>query len=100
MSIDVRNLNELGFAPGGARLTPVLEAEGLRCLLVCLDAGEAVDPCKMSRTVLYVVLEGRGTLEVGAEQTALAAGSLAIVARDEVRCLRAEERMRILAVQA
>ncbi|NLG28929.1 MAG: cupin domain-containing protein [Chloroflexi bacterium] len=100
MSTKACNVNDLGFAPGGARLTPVAEAEGLRCLLICLYAGEAVEPCKMLRTVLYVVLEGRGSLQVSDEAMPLVSGSVAIVPKGLVRCIRAEEQMRILAVQA
>lgn len=99
MTIKIANVDALGFAPGGARLAPLLETEGVRCLLVSLRAGEAVDPCTMTKTVVYVVLEGRGSLQVGDDETVLVSGSVAIVQKDVVRCIRAEEQMRLLVEQ-
>jgi quercetin dioxygenase-like cupin family protein len=99
MTMQIARLDDLGFAPGGARLAPVLEADHTRALLLSLGEGQSVPPCQMSLTVLYLVLEGRGRLQVGDEEAELAVGSLAIVPRDAVRSIRAETRMRVLAVQ-
>ena len=60
MTIQIANLDALGFAPGGARLAPVLQTDNVRALLLSLGEGQSVPPCQMSLTVLYLVLEGRG----------------------------------------
>ena len=99
MTIQIANLDDLGFAPGGARLASVLEADNMHMLLLSLEEGQAVAPCQMSLTVLYLVLEGRGRLQVGDEDAELAVGSLAIVPKDAVRSIQSETRMRVLAVQ-
>ena len=99
MTIQIANLDELSFAPSGARLAPVLEADNLRVLLLSLGEREAVAPCQMSLTVLYLVLEGRGRLQVGDESADLEVGSLAVVPKDAVRSIQSETRMRVLAVQ-
>jgi quercetin dioxygenase-like cupin family protein len=98
--MQIAALDALGFAPNGARLAAVLEADKLRALLLSLKPGQAVDPCRMSFTVAYLVLEGRGRLQVGDEEAELTAGSLAIVPRDEVRSIRSQEELRVLVIQA
>jgi quercetin dioxygenase-like cupin family protein len=99
MTIQMANVDDLGFAPGGARLAPVLEADSARVLLLSLEDGQAVAPCQMSLTVLYLVLDGRGRLHVGDEEAELSAGSLAIVPKDAVRSIQSETQMRVLAIQ-
>jgi quercetin dioxygenase-like cupin family protein len=99
MTIQMANVDDLGFAPGGARLAPVLEADSVRALLLSLEEGQAVAPCQMSLTVLYLVLDGRGRLCVGDEGAELTVGSLAIVPKDAVRSIQSEMRMRVLAIQ-
>ncbi|MHB0856360.1 MAG: cupin domain-containing protein [Anaerolineae bacterium] len=67
--------------------------------MLSLEPGQAVDPCRMSFTVLYLVLEGQGRLQVGDEEAEMAAGSLAIVPRDEIRSIWSEAAMRVLVIQ-
>jgi quercetin dioxygenase-like cupin family protein len=100
MTIQIAHLDALGFAPGGARLAPMLEVDHMRVLLLSLEEGQAVDPCQMSLTVLYLVLEGQGRLQVGAESAELQVGTLAVVPQGAVRSIQSETRMRVLVVQA
>ncbi len=67
MTIQIAHLDTLGFAPGGARLAPMLGVDSMHVLLLSLEKGEAVGPCRMSLTVLYLLLEGCGRLQVGDE---------------------------------
>ena len=87
-------------SPVSIRSTPLLEAQNIRSLLLNLNTGQAVPPCKMSVTVLYYVIEGHGTIRVESEQAELDAGSLVIVPAEATRSIAAVECMRILAVQA
>lgn len=101
MSIHVVQTNPLQeFSPGGPRSTLLLEAGRVQALLLNLNAGQAVPPCQMSATVLYFVIEGHGYLSVEGEQAELQTGSLVAVPAEAVRSITAEERMRVLAVQA
>jgi len=83
----------------GPRPTPLLDTGKVRALLLNLEAGQSVSPCKMSSTVLYYVIEGRGHLRVEEEQGGLQTGSLAVVPPGATRNISAETRMRVLAVQ-
>lgn len=87
------------FAAGGPVMLPLAEAGQARALLLNLEAGQSVTPCRMSAAVLYFVVTGRGRLHVGEEQAELQAGSLAVVPAGALRHLSAGERMRVLAVQ-
>lgn len=99
MAIQIIQLDQLGFAPGGERLVPVLEAAGARVLLLSLEAGQSVDPCRMTRPVLYLVLEGRGRISVEGEEAELLPSSLVTVAQDVERCIYGETALQVLAVQ-
>jgi mannose-6-phosphate isomerase-like protein (cupin superfamily) len=99
MTAEVVHLDEVGFAPGGARLAPLLEAENTRVLLLSLQAGQAVDPCRMVRNVLYLVLEGRGRIQVEDQDIELTANTLLTVPKEALRCIQAETQLRVLAVQ-
>jgi len=90
-----------GFPPSSAEIKPerLLEADGVVALLVNVDAGQAIEPCRMSATVLYYVIEGSGTLHVEDEQADLQVGSLALVPAGKTRSISATEPTRVLAVQ-
>ena len=101
MSINVIEIGHLKeFSPDGAWSKPLLEASNVRSLLLNLNAGQAVPPCKMSANVLYYIIEGHGYLRVEGEQAELHTGSLVVVPAETIRSIAAEECMRVLAVQA
>lgn len=77
----------------------LLQSDNLAALLVNVDAGQRIPPCRMSAQVLYYVIEGSGTLHVAKEQTRLQTGSLALVPAGAVRSIAAGAPMRVLAVQ-
>ena len=88
-----------GFSPDGVRPIPLLDTDKVRALLLNIDAGQSVAPCKMSATVLYYVVEGQGQLQVEEEQAQLRTGSLTVVPPGAVRCISAVQALRVLAVQ-
>ncbi|MEA3375696.1 MAG: cupin domain-containing protein [Chloroflexota bacterium] len=77
----------------------LIDAADVVALLVNVDAGQAIEPCRMSASVLYYVIEGSGSLTVEDEQADLQTGSLALVPAGTVRSISATEPMRVLAVQ-
>lgn len=88
-----------GFSLNEVRPIPLLDTDRVRVLLLNMDAGQSVAPCKMSATVLYYVIEGQGGLRVEEEQAQLRTGSLTLVPAGAVRCISAVQAMRVLAVQ-
>jgi len=89
------------FAPSSAEIAPqrLLGADNVAALLVNVDAGQAIEPCRMSVTVLYYVIEGSARLTVEDEQADLETGSLALVPPGVVRSISAVAPTRVLAVQ-
>ncbi len=97
--VETKSLRE--FPPSSAEIAPqrLVKGDNVVALLVNVDADQAIEPCVMSATVLYYVIEGRGSLTVEDEQADLQAGSLALVPAGTVRSISAVEPMRVLAVQ-
>ena len=88
-----------GFPSDQVHVTPLVDTDEVRALLLHLDAGQSVAPCQMACAVLYYVIEGQGQLRVGDEQAGLRTGSLVVVPAGAVRDISATEPMRLLAAQ-
>jgi quercetin dioxygenase-like cupin family protein len=90
-----------GFPSSSAAIKPerLLQNDNVAALLANVDAGQAIEPCRMSVAVLYYVIEGSGSLTVEDEQADLQTGSLALVPSGAVRSISAVEPTRVLAVQ-
>lgn len=102
MTIQIAETKHLkDFPSSSAEIAPMrlLDGNHIRAVLLNLDAGQAVAPCRMSATVLYYVVEGRGSLLVGDEEVRLQAGSLALVPAGAERTIVADEPTRVLGVQ-
>lgn len=89
------------FPESSAEVAPqrLLDGDNLAVALVNLDAGQAVEPCRMSATVLYYVIKGQGVLRVENEQVEFQSGSLLQVPAGTVRTISAAEKTRVLVVQ-
>ncbi len=88
-----------GLPSDQVHVTPLVNTDQVRALLLHLDAGQSVAPCQMPCTVLYYVIEGEGRLQVGDEQAGLRTGSLVVVPAGAVRAISAAGPMRVLAAQ-
>ncbi|MFO7743696.1 MAG: cupin domain-containing protein [Anaerolineae bacterium] len=77
----------------------LIDGDDVVALLVNVDAGQAIEPCRMSASVLYYVIGGSGSLIVEDEQADVQTGSLALVPAGTVRSISATQPMRVLAVQ-
>ena len=95
--IDVETMQK--FSVDEVQPVVLHQSEGLVTLLLCLEPGQVVGPCVMSARVQYLVMAGRGQLNVADEQAGLKTGSMVVVLPDVVRSIVAVERMRLLAVQ-
>lgn len=103
MTISVVETEHLrSFPSSSAGIAPqhLLGGDRLVALLVNVDGGQVIEPCRMEATVLYYVIEGKGHLRVETEQTELQAGSLVLVPPGTTRTISAAEPMRLLAVKA
>ncbi len=102
MTISIVETNGLNdFPSSSAEIAPqrLLGGDNVAALLVNVDAGQAIEPCVMSATVLYYVIEGNGSLTVEDEQADLQTGSLALVPAGTARSISTAQPMRVLAVQ-
>ena len=98
-TIETQHLRD--FPSSSAAIAPqrLIDTDDVVALLVNVDADHAIEPCVMSATVLYYVIEGSGSLTVEDEQADLQTGSLALVPPGTVRSISAVEPTRVLAVQ-
>ena len=96
--IDIESMQK--FTPDEVQPVVLHQSEGLVTLLLCLEPGQKVGPCVMVARVQYLVVAGRGLLNVADEQAELKTGSMVVVLPDVVRSIVALERMRLFAVQA
>ena len=97
MIIETQNLTTT--LTTGVLSTPLLETNQVRTLFLNLAGGQKVAPCQMSATVLYYVVEGKGSLHVESEQAELQTGSLTVVPASTTLSISATTPMRILALQ-
>ena len=100
MTIQVINTESYQiFSLDSVQPVVLYQSESLTSLLVCVEAGQKLSPCVMSMQVLYVVLSGSGQIFVADEEAELKPGSLIVVRTGDVRSIKADERMRVLAIQ-
>jgi quercetin dioxygenase-like cupin family protein len=97
--VETKGLKDFPSSSGEIAPQRLIDADDVAALLVNVDAGQAIEPCRMSASVLYYVIEGTGSLTVEEEEADLQTGSLALVPPGTVRSILAVEPMRVLAVQ-
>jgi len=95
--VETRDMNT--YLAEGSFKAILTETDEVQARLLNLDVGQGVDPCLMSHTVVYYVIEGRGRLQVEEDETELHTGSLAVVPAGTTRSMSAAQRMRLLALQ-
>lgn len=66
--------------------------------LLCLEANQAIPPCRMQSEVLYFVMEGSGLIVAGKDKGELAPGLLIAVPANITRSIECEKRLVILAI--
>jgi len=82
----------------GRRL--VHEDKTWRILLLCFKAGQKVTPCVMERDVVFLTLDGTGTLREGGQSAQLRPGVMVVVPRGVERVIEARDDLVVLGVQA
>ena len=76
------------------------ESERLKAQVMGLEAGQEIPPCRMDHDVVFVVLDGIGTLLIDGEEKAIKKSSFAFVPKEKkTRSLKALTKMSVLAIQ-
>jgi len=69
-----------------------------RVLLLCLEAGQALRPCRDPAELICYIMEGKGKITVGEQEFAAGGGCLVTAPPGETRGIAAQERMMVLLV--
>jgi len=95
--IDLLALYE--FSSEGRVKKDLLKTKGFNAVLVCMDAGQEIPPHPEPYEVLFVVIEGEGTITCGNDRYGVRPGSAVYVKKDEGRGIKCEKRMAVVGIQ-
>ncbi len=95
--IDLRALCE--FSSEGRVKKDLLKTKGFNAVLVCLDAGQEIRPHPEPYEVLFVVIEGEGTIMGGDDRYSVRPGNAVYVKNGEGRGIKCEKRMAVIGIQ-
>ncbi len=95
--LDLNKLQE--FAAAGFVKNELVVTDNFKLLMICFEPGQAVEPCVMSRSTAFYIVEGRGVVIEAGETVQVSGGSLVLIKPDLERQIKAESRMVVLAIQ-
>jgi quercetin dioxygenase-like cupin family protein len=95
--LDLNKLKE--FAAAGFVKNELVVTDNFKLLMICFEPGQAVEPCVMSRSTAFYIVEGRGVVIEAGETVQVSGGSLVLIKPDLERQIKAESRMVVLAIQ-
>lgn len=87
------------FSSDGHVKKEIIKTPGFDSVLVCLEDGQEVPPHPEPYYVLFIVLDGEGTITAGTETCHVKPGHAVYVGRDEVRGIRCSRRMKIMGIK-
>lgn len=94
------NSNEfISYTPEGFNKQELHATEQSKVLLICFAAGQAVEPCVMSRNTMFYIIDGEGTVREADLEEKVSAGSIIMIEPELERQLIAMTEMNVLAVQ-
>lgn len=96
-SFDLLSMTRFG-SEGATRVT-VMEENWSKILLICLRAGEQVEPCVMDRHVVFLAISGRGLIWTADQSSELRPGVVVTVPLGVERTVRAETDLTLLGIQ-
>jgi quercetin dioxygenase-like cupin family protein len=67
--------------------------------MICFEPGQAVEPCVMSRSTAFYIIEGTGEVIEAGEAVQVSGGSPVLIKPELERQLKAESKMVVLAMQ-
>jgi quercetin dioxygenase-like cupin family protein len=95
--LDLNKLKE--FAATGFVKNELVVTDNFKLLMICFEPGQAVEPCVMSRSTAFYIVEGRGVVIEAGETVQVSGGSLVLIKPDLERQIKAESKMVVLAIQ-
>lgn len=94
---DLNKLKE--FAAAGFVKNELVVTDNFKLLLICFEPGQEVEPCVMSRSTAFYIVEGTGVVIEAGEAVQVSDGSLVLIKPDLERQIKAESKMVVLAIQ-
>lgn len=95
--LDLVKLKE--FAATGLVKKELVVTDNFKLLLICFEPGQAVEPCVMSRSTAFYIVEGTGVVIEAGEAVQVSNGSIVLIKPELERQIKAESKMVVLAIQ-
>jgi len=95
--LDLVKLKE--FAATGLVKKELVVTDNFKLLLICFEPGQAVEPCVMSRSTAFYIVEGTGVVIEAGEAVQVSNGSIVLIKPELERQIKAENKMVVLAIQ-
>jgi quercetin dioxygenase-like cupin family protein len=95
--LDLDQLKE--FAVADFVKKELVVTDNFKLLLICFEPGQAVEPCVMSRSTAFYIVEGTGVVIEAGKAAQVSNGSIVLIKPDLERQIKAESKMVVLAMQ-
>lgn len=95
--LDLNKLKE--FAAASFVKKELLVTDNFKLLLICFEPGQAVEPCVMSRSTAFYIVEGTGEVIEEGETVQVSNGSVVLIKPELERQIKAASKMVVLAIQ-
>jgi quercetin dioxygenase-like cupin family protein len=88
------------FSPKAHTKYVFFESTKLKAQVMGLEPGQQIPPCKMDHDIIFFVIQGQGKMIVDGQEEAVSESSWIFVPKEkETRSIKAETRMKVLAIQ-
>ena len=95
--LDLNKFKE--FAAAGFVKKELVVTDNFKMLFICFEPGQAVEPCVMSRSTAFYIVEGTGEVIEAGEAVQVSDGSLVLIKPELERQIKAKSKMVVLAIQ-
>jgi quercetin dioxygenase-like cupin family protein len=92
-------LDAAEFSPQGPVKKDLIKTAGSNIVLVCLEEGQVIAPHPEPYAVVFVVLQGEGTITSGRIEHRVKPLHLVPVGKDEKRGIQCDQRMVLLGIR-
>ena len=92
-------LDAAEFSATGPVKKDLMKTAGSKIVLVCLETGQVIPPHPEPYAVVFIVLQGEGTITSGAVEHPVRSRHLVSVKKDENRGIRCDRRMVLLGIR-
>ena len=92
-------LDRAEFSRDGPVKKDLMKTAGSNIVLVCLEEGQEIPPHPEPYAVVFVVLQGEGTITSGRKEHRVKPLHLVPVGKDEDRGIRCDQRMVLLGIR-